>query len=69
MNVGQGIIIVEQEKITAQIDKGIVDLYYNLIPLSFVARKPLYYGKITVVRSPPIEKFFFDLAKNSTKQR
>lgn len=50
-------IIVEPTKITAQIDCGICDLYYHMIPAHFVARRPLYGNKITVVRSPPKEKF------------
>lgn len=59
----QGIIEVSPQKIVVKIDKGITDYYYSLIPLSFVARKPLYSAKITVVRSFPIEKFAYELGR------
>lgn len=60
MNKTVGTIKVSTEKIVATIDRGIGDYYYSLIPLSFVARKPLYGNKITVVRSFPIETFDYE---------
>ena len=60
MNKTIGTIKVSIGKIIATIDSGIGDYYYSLIPLSFVARRPLYGNKITVVRSPPIETFDYE---------
>jgi hypothetical protein len=42
---------LEQQKIIVSVDRGIGDYYYRMIPYHFVARRPLYTDKITVVRT------------------